>query len=489
MGTAVEADDAEGAGPVDEVVGEAAAAGQRRPLEEADVIVIGLGPGGEEVAGRLAEAGLDVVGVERELVGGECPYWGCIPTKMMVRAAGLLADARRIPGVAGDAAVVADWAPVAARIRSVATDDWDDRVAVERFEGKGGRFVRGSGRIVGPAEVQVGERTIRARRGIVVATGQRPAIPPIPGLDQVPYWTNRDAVAAEELPASLVVLGGGAIGVELAQVFARFGVAVTVVEASERLVALEEPEASALLGEVFAREGIEVRTSARASRVDRQGDQIVVHLDGGGSVAGEALLVATGRRTDLAAVGLDALGVDVSARSAPVDAGLRVADGVWAIGDVAGEGAFTHVAMYHAGMVIAEILGQPHAGFDTHAVPRVTFTDPEIGAVGLTEAAARAAGIDVCVASIDLATTSRGWITGPGGDGVIKLVEDAERHVLVGALSMGPMGGEVLGMLTLAVHAQLPVEVLRSMVYAFPTFHRGVEAAVDELCEVQRPHL
>jgi pyruvate/2-oxoglutarate dehydrogenase complex dihydrolipoamide dehydrogenase (E3) component len=211
------------------------------PLQ-ADVVVIGMGPGGEDVAGRLAKAGLDVVGIDRELVGGECPYWGCVPSKMMIRAANLLTEARRIPGLAGAATVTPDWAPVAQRIRDDATDDWNDRVAVERFEGKGGRLVRGEGRIVAPGRVEVGDQVVEARRAIVVGTGTRAAVPPIAGLDQVGYWTNRQAIEVTELPPSLLVLGGGAIGVELAQVFARFGVEVTVVEALDRLVANEEPE-------------------------------------------------------------------------------------------------------------------------------------------------------------------------------------------------------------------------------------------------------
>ncbi len=187
--------------------------------EQADAVVVGMGPGGEDVAGKLAEAGLTVVGIEKELVGGECPYWGCVPTKMMVRAADLLAEARRIPGFAGKATVTPDWAPVARRIRKVATDSWNDKVAVDRFEKKGGHFVGGAGRLTGPAEVSVNGTTYRASRAVVIATGAAAAIPPIKGLDQVPYWTNRQAVQTEELAKSLIVLGGGAVGLELAQVF------------------------------------------------------------------------------------------------------------------------------------------------------------------------------------------------------------------------------------------------------------------------------
>jgi pyruvate/2-oxoglutarate dehydrogenase complex dihydrolipoamide dehydrogenase (E3) component len=445
------------------------------------VVVIGMGPGGEDVAGRLAEAGLEVVGVERQLVGGECPYWGCVPSKMMIRAANVLAEARRVPGMAGDATVRPDWAPVAQRIRDEATDDWDDRVAVERFEAKGGRFLRGEGRIVAPGRVAMGDREIEARRGIVVATGTHAVIPTIPGLGRVPYWTNREAVEAKELPSSLIVLGGGSVGVELAQVFARFGAEVTVVEMMDRLVPGEEPEAGRLLADVFEAEGVAVRTSARVTEVHRDGARLAVGLDDGTRLAAAQLLVATGRRADLAAVGLGAVGVDETRRWVPVDEHLRVTDGVWAVGDITGKGAFTHVAMYQSPIAVADILGQPHAPADYRALPRVIFTDPEIGAVGATEAQAREAGRAVRTGTSEVPRTARGWIHKAGNQGVIKLVEDAERGVLVGATAMGPAGGEVLAALTLAVHAHVPTERLRQMIYAYPTFHRGIEDALGSL--------
>src|SRR5579859_2709602 len=228
-----------------------------------------MGPGGEYAAGCLAETGLAVAGVESRLVGGECPYWGCVPSKMMVRAADLLAEGLRIPGMAGRVEVHADWSPVARRIRDEATDDWDDQVAADRFTGKGGILVRGHGRITAPGEVTVTPvpgrhdgrpQLLRARRGIVIATGTTAAVPPIPGLAGTPFWTNHEAIEAERVPASLVVLGGGAIGAELAQVFARFGSRVTIAEGAGRLLPLEEPEAGDLLAAIFEREGITVRT-------------------------------------------------------------------------------------------------------------------------------------------------------------------------------------------------------------------------------------
>lgn len=440
-----------------------------------------MGVGGEEVAGRLAEAGLDVVGVERELVGGECPYWGCIPSKMAIRAANLLAETRRVHGMAGDASAAPHWTPVARRIRDEATDDWNDRVAVERFEGKGGRFVRGEARIVAPGRVAVGDTDIEVSRAIVVATGTRASIPPVPGLADVPYWTNREALEAKALPSSIVVLGGGPIGLELGQVFARFGSRVTIVEALDRLLPQEESEAGALLERVLRDEGIDVRVGVRAEEVRRDGLRCAVVLEGGDVVTGERILVATGRRADPSAVGLDAVGVPLDASAAPVDEHLRVAPGVWAIGDVTGKGAFTHVAVHQARIAAADILGQPHAPADYRALPRVTFTDPEVGSVGLTEAQARDAGLDVRVGLATVPSTARGWIHKAGNEGVIKLVADASRGLLVGALSAGPTGGEVLGLLALAVHAEVPVDRLGEMIYAYPTFHRGVEDALREL--------
>jgi pyruvate/2-oxoglutarate dehydrogenase complex dihydrolipoamide dehydrogenase (E3) component len=451
--------------------------------ETADVIVVGMGPGSEDVAGRLAEAGLDVVGIDGALVGGECPYWGCIPSKMMIRAADLLAEARRVDGMAGSATVMPDWAPVAHRIRAEATDDWDDRAAVERFEGKGGRFVRGWGRLEGDGRVSVGDREITATRAIVVSIGTQAWVPPVAGLADTPYWTNHQAIETEEVHGTLAVLGGGAIGVELAQVFSRFGSRVTVLETAEHLLPPEEPESGALLAEVFSGEGIDVRTGVTVDGVHHDGHRFSLSLGGGAPVVADRLLVATGRRPDLARLHASAIGVDESARSLPVDDHLRVegVERVWAVGDVTGKGAFTHISMYQADIVVDDILGRAVVPADYRAVPRVTFTDPEIGSVGLSERQAREQGLRVRVGRADIPTSSRGWIHKAGNHGYIKLVEDTDQGVLVGATSAGPTGGEVLGLLVLAVQARVPTATLRHMIYAYPTFHRAIQSAVKDL--------
>jgi pyruvate/2-oxoglutarate dehydrogenase complex dihydrolipoamide dehydrogenase (E3) component len=432
-------------------------------MTEVDVVVIGLGPGGEAAATKLAEAGLSVVGVDQRLVGGECPYFGCIPSKMVIRAANLLAESRRVAGMSGDSTVTPSWVPVAQRIRDEATDDWDDAVAVERLEKAGVTFVRGHGRLDGHRTVVVGDQRFTVRRGVVLNTGTEPGTPPVKGLADTPYWTNREALRAESLPGSLI----------------RFGVRVTVLEVADRILALEEPESSALLTEVLTREGIRVLAGATIEEVRYDEGRFRV-----GDLAADRLLVAAGRRNNLGDIGLETVGLDPSARILETDRRMRVqgssvSDWLWAIGDITGKGAFTHLSMYQSAIAVRDLLGEDGPEADYRAVPRVTFTDPEVGSVGLTERQARDAGMGVRVGRAQIPSSTRGWIHKAGNEGLIKLVSDNE--VLVGATSVGPMGGEVLGMLATAVHARVPVGTLRSMIFAYPTFHRAVEEALRDL--------
>jgi pyruvate/2-oxoglutarate dehydrogenase complex dihydrolipoamide dehydrogenase (E3) component len=314
----------------------------------------------------------------------------------------------------------------------------------------------------------------------VLGTGTTPVIPPIDGLADTPYWTNREALEAKERPESLLVLGGGAIGLELAQAFARFGCEVTVVEAADRLLSMEEPEASDVVRAALEADGITVYASNGVKQVGYS-DRFTVSLDDGSELDVERLLVSVGRRANFDALGLESVGLDPSARALPVDDRMRAAEKLWAVGDITGHGAFTHVATYQAGIVTRDILGQGGPPADYRALSRVTFTEPEIGAVGLTETQARDTGLNVQVGVAQVPSTSRGWIHKAGNEGFIKLVTDADRGVVVGATSAGPNGGEVLGALAVAVHGEVPVERLRHMIYAYPTFHRGIEDALREL--------
>ncbi|GAB7004062.1 NAD(P)/FAD-dependent oxidoreductase [Nocardioides sp. AN3] len=452
-------------------------------MPEVDLVVIGTGPGGESLANRVASAGLQVVAIDKHLVGGECPYYGCIPTKIMVRSSDAVAEVRRAGEIAGTVSLEPSWSPVARRV-SEATADWDDTVAVKRLEDAGAVVHHGVGRLDGPGRVVVtlsdgSEVAYTVRRGVVLNPGTRPAAPPVDGLAATPYWTNRDAVRATAVPASLVVLGGGPIGCELAQVFARLGARVTLVQHAARLLERDEPEASALIEQIFTREGIRVLTGTGLTSVAYADGGFTLGLSDGSQLSAERLLVGAGRTPNLDGLGLESVGLDP--RSVSVDERMRAGDGLWVIGDVAGHGAYTHLSMYQSAIAARDLLGEEGPTAEYHAVPHTTFTDPEVAGVGLTERAARDRGLTVQVGQTDLAASSRGYTHGPGAEGLIKVVADADAGVLVGACVVGPYGGEILSMLTLAVHARIPVATLRSMIYAYPTFHRAVESALAEL--------
>ena len=445
-----------------------------------DVICIGAGPCGEAVATELAGSGLTLAVIERGLVGGECPYWGCIPSKTLIRSAEVLKEAARARTLAASRVEVeVDFDRIARRTAWMARD-LDDTRPAQAIQ-RGATLLRGHGVLTRPGRVDVDGVSLTARRGVVVCTGTLPAEPPIPGLDAVAHWTNREAVLARELPGSLAVLGGGAIGVELAQAFARFGASVTVVEGAPRLLAAEEPEVGELLLGHLQAEGIRVLTGARVTGVSAAADGVRLALAAGEPVTAERLLVATGRRPNLDGFDLAAAGVTTGPRGwIQVDRQSLVAgDGIWAGGDVNGIGGFTHLAHYHGTLIGRSLRGRGDRPAHHLAVPRVTFTDPEIAAVGEVEATARARDMDVRVVSVDAADTARGFIHDFHG-GLVKLVVDAGRNVLAGATVVSPRAGEIIGELTLAIRAGVPLPVLADTIHGFPTFSRVLQGLFDE---------
>jgi len=447
--------------------------------QEFDVICLGGGVAGEAIAGGLEGSGISLAVIERELVGGECPYWGCIPSKTLLRSGETLEEAGRARALAASRV---DWdvdfPKVSKRVLWMARD-LDDTRPSAALEATGAKLVRGEGKLVDLSTVQVGGEQYVARKAIVIANGSTAAIPPIDGLDKVKYWTNRQAAIPREQPERLVVLGGGAVGVELAQAFARLDTKVTVIEAGPRFLVLEEPEAGAALLPHLLADGIEVMVGDPCVAVEGQADDVVLHLKSGAVVAGDRLLVATGRRPNFEAWA--GAGLTQTERGwLKVDpATLQARVGIYGCGDITGLGGFTHLAYYH-GQIVARRLRGEDARADHTAVPRVTFTDPEVASVGLSEAAARSGGIDVAVATTDPAETARGYIHDFHG-GTLKLVADRKRGVLIGATLVTPRAGEILGELLLAVKVATPVRTLADLIHPFPAFNRVLGAVLGDL--------
>ena len=441
-----------------------------------DAVVIGTGPAGEVAVSRLAARGLRTALVERELIGGECAYWACIPSKTLLRPPEARFQARRAAGTE-DPAV--HWRQVA-EYRDQMIRNLDDSGQVDGYERQGVTVVKGHGRIAGPGRVDVDGRTLQTER-IIVATGSDAAIPPIEGLEEAGYWTNREATTLTELPDSIIVLGGGPVGVELGQLYARFGVEVILVQAADRLLDREEPAVGALILEVLREDGIDVFLGARAERVRSEDGRRVVTLAGGQEVSGRELLVATGRRPRVGDLGLETVGIEANPDGIAVDERCRAADGVWAIGDVTGIMPFTHVGMYQGRIAATDIAGAA-ARADYTAIPRVVFSDPEIAAVGLTEAQARQQGIDVVTSRISLADSiARPWTYEKDPRGDLGLIADRRRQVLVGAWAVAPLAGEWIHQAVLAIKTRTPLAVLRDTVAQFPTFSEGFLKGVEAL--------
>jgi len=447
--------------------------------KEFDVVCLGGGVAGEAIAGGLEGSGLTLVVIERELVGGECPYWGCIPSKTLLRSGETLKEAERARTLAASRV---DWEldfpKISKRVLWMARDLDDTRPAAA-LESTGATLVRGDGKLIDQKTAEVGGERYIARRAVVVANGSTASIPPIPGLDGVDYWTNRQATLPRELPISLAVLGGGAIGLELGQAFARFGSKVTIIEAGPRFLGLEEPEAGAALKPHLETDGIELIAGDPCVGVEKADAGVVLKMKSGARVTAERLLVATGRRANFEAWAGAGLARTERGWLKVDPATLEVAPGVYGAGDVTGIGGFTHLAYYH-GQVVARRLRGEDARADHSAVPRVTFTDPEVASVGLSEAAARGQGIDVETASSDPAESARGYIHDFQG-GMLKLVADRRRGVLIGATLTSPRAGEILGELVLAVKVGTPLRALADVIHPFPAFNRVLGAALGEL--------
>jgi len=442
-------------------------------------VCLGGGVAGEAIAGELKGSGLTLAVVERELVGGECPYWGCVPSKTLLRSGETLEEAGRARTLAASRV---DWdvdfPKVSKRVLWMARDLDDSRPAAA-LEATGAKLVRGEGKLVDLRTVEVGGDQVVARRAVVIANGGTAAIPPIEGLNKVDYWTNRQAAIPRELPARLVVLGGGAIGVELAQAFARLGAKVTIVEAGPRFLGLEEPEAGAALLPHLKADGIEIFVGDPCVAVEKQASDVVLHLKSGAVISGDRLLVATGRRPNFEAWRQAGLSQTERGWLKVDPETLEARDGIYGAGDITGIGGFTHLAYYH-GQIVARRLRGKDARADHTAVPRVTFTDPEIASVGLSEQSARGHGIDVAVVTMDPAETARGYIHDFHG-GTLKLVADKERGALVGATLVTPRAGEILGELVVAVKLGTPVDALADAIHPFPAFNRVLGAAFGEL--------
>jgi pyruvate/2-oxoglutarate dehydrogenase complex dihydrolipoamide dehydrogenase (E3) component len=441
-----------------------------------DAIVVGMGPGGEVAATRLIEGGRDIAVVERELIGGECAYWACVPSKTLLRSFDVRAEASRAAGVdtpGVDADEVFSY-------RDYIVRNLDDSRQVDGYKEQGAYVVKGDAEIVGPGRVKAGDEILEAD-DVIIATGSDPAVPPIDGVDAIDYWTNRDATGISSVPESALVVGGGPVGIEMSQLLARLGADVTLVHSHPNLLKRESPRPSELAAAALETDGITLHLDARAEAVRRDGKYTAAELSDGSTVTAEVLLNATGRKPRIKGLGLDAGGIEPKRQGIEVDERCNAGPGTWAIGDVNGVMAFTHVAKYQGRVAADNIMGKPRVA-DYRAIPRVVFSDPEVAAVGYTEKGARDAGLNVAAHTVKIPDLiGRPWTYEKDPRGELGLLVDRDRRILVGAWIVAPMAGEWIHAASWAIRSEMSVDILLDTAAQFPTYAEAYLYALEKM--------